>query len=176
MSADREQVENLLAKYQRYKELVETEASLSHRVAKMKLAQTVDEDLLKVHNEAKQQVQSLSDSMTFANPIVWMMYKYEAYQNEPQAIRTLQDFRIHCSKTGYICTKRFTFLNDWLLALAEPSLLDTTVYDGMMRLDEIYASPTFERLCVDPEFINQWSEYEFHRINGRPAKWENYAG
>lgn len=120
------------------------------------------------------ELQTISDDMTFANPVVWMQYKFEAYAGTSQAIVDLDDFRKHCSKPGYICTKRFEFVNEWLRR-SGADLRDESWLPGATQLDVAYSDDRIVALCIDEEFMRLWDSNEYHRMdNGRVAKWENY--
>src|SRR5579864_2288935 len=55
----------------------------------------------------KLDLKRISDEMSFANPLIWMMYKDLAYKGASNEISTFGAFKQHCSPEGYICTKRF---------------------------------------------------------------------
>jgi hypothetical protein len=118
-------------------------------------------------------LQAISDAMTFATPAIWITYKHLAYQGTSSALNTIRDLRQHCSKEGYICTKRFKFLNAHLnkksINLSDRSqFLDSIPLLGLRSADFIIM------LSEDQQFMTQWKTYEYHTIDGRVAKWENY--
>lgn len=117
-------------------------------------------------------LQRISDEMTFANPVVWMMYKYKAYQGTSQAITDMQDFRKHCSKPDYICTKRYLFLNEYL-SRRGIDLNDNSLYPDTLALPEVYGSKPLLTLLRDANFMAEWDRHEYHTVDGRVAKWEN---
>ena len=121
---------------------------------------------------AEQDLQRISDEMTFANPVVWIMYKYKAYLGTSQAIADMADFRKHCSKPGYICTKRYQFLNKHLQSQGM-SLDDVALYPDKTNLPEVYQLPTLLNLLHNENFMAEWNKYEFNLENDRVAKWEN---
>ena len=170
-----EQVDSLLATYAEYKQLLEIEAKLSMKRAKQKISGLIDSDLAAKHEQAKRDLQTLSDSMTFSNPFVWIMYKFEAYKDEAQPIRTMRDFRIHCSKEGDICTKRFTFVNEQLALGGQRTLTDADYYDDNSLLDTLLEERSLQELVHDPEFMKFWRVYEYNTVDGRTAKWEGYS-
>ncbi len=104
-----------------------------------------------------------------------MMYKFEAYQNEAQPIRTMHDFRVHCSKPGYICTKRFTFLNDQLESTGNSRLTDKGIYPDDMLLNEVFSNEQLGVLSGNADFSRLWNKYEFYKSGATAAKWENYS-
>jgi hypothetical protein len=172
---NQKQVDQLLTKYEEYKAMMKLEASSSLKVAKAKLTGAIDEKMLRDYKQLKARLQELSDKMTFANPIIWMMYKYEAYKDEAQPIRTMHDFRVHCSKQGYICTKRFNFLNEQLLQRGNKSLKDVDEYHDDMLLAKLFTQKSIIELTSNSEFMKLWEVYEYNRVAGQPAKWVNYS-
>lgn len=123
--------------------------------------------------KAKQQL--LWDSMFYANPIIWIMYKYQAYQGGNNEISTIYDLRKHCEPKDYICTKRFHFLNTYLISKQKTPLTNTTRYPDDMRLPLLYESNAITDLVNDKVFMKLWSEHEFYKREGKVAKWENYT-
>ena len=129
-------------------------------------------ELTKQIDRTASDLQRISDEMTFADPVVWMMYKYKAYQGTSQAITDMQDFRKHCSKPGYICTKRYLFLNGYLKGRGI-DLNDVTAFPDDLKLLEVYTNETLVSLPEDTEFMSEWNRHEYHEVDGRVAKWEN---
>ncbi len=118
-------------------------------------------------------MQTLSDAMTFDTPRIWIEYKYRAYADEPQPITTMHDLRLHCSKPGYICTARYTFLNDELTQAGEPPLSDRAAYPDSMDIGALLESPRLDALS--DETFAAWRQHEYHRdAEGRVAKWQSY--
>lgn len=129
----------------------------------------------KAESELSRRQQVLWDSMLYPNPIIWMMYKYQAYQGGQNEIATMDDFRKHCSPKGYICSSRYHFLRHKLKNLGY-DLDDSSAYPGSTSLPDIYMRPEFTKLTDDNAFLYEWAKYEFHKTSdGRVAKWENYA-
>lgn len=173
---DRKATDELLVMYQEYKDVDKQKESVAARLAKAKLLGEPAQALSQEYEELQARLQQISESMTYSSPVVWMTYKYEAYKDEAQPIRTMQDFRVHCSKPGYICTKRFDFLNAQLEKNRFPKLSDTTQYPDDLSLAEAIKSPSIAVLVQDQSFQKQWVKHEYYKDNGRVAKWENYLG
>lgn len=167
----RANVDQLLQNYQDYKKLQKQLAECATRLAKAKLRSENTHDFATEYQELTDQMVALSDSMTFASPVIWMVYKYEAYIDEAQPLITLRDFRLHCSKLGYICTKRYQFLNAALRARNLPPLSSETAYSGDERIINILDA--IDALGADERFMVAWREREYYRIDGKVAKWEN---
>jgi hypothetical protein len=125
--------------------------------------------------DLEERLQSISDEMTFASPIVWVMYKFQAYAGTSQAIVDMEDFRGHCQPDGYICTKRYLFVKNYLLKNMSLDLDDTSQYPDTLKLDQLYLREEFFALVTDKDFMSSWNTYEYHRVNGKVAKWENYS-
>lgn len=174
MDNNKQSVQKLLVLYEQYKKVSIEENQLSRQLSKAKLLHNTNPKLVMDYKLAKEKLQSISDSMTFENPIVWMMYKFEAYKNEAQPIQTMQNFRIHCSKDGYVCTKRFTFLNDELKGHDLTVLTDHEAYQDTDSLARAFESPDISRLLANELFMATWNKHEFYQENRQPRKWENY--
>ena len=118
-------VDRLLDMYDEYETLTAKIAAAERRLALAKLKNSDVEQIRIELDDLRRDQQRLSDGMTFDTPLVWVMYKFEAYKDEAQPIRTMHDFRLHCSKPGYICTKRFIFLNAHLCSNGQRPLTDS---------------------------------------------------
>ncbi len=102
-----------------------------------------------------------------------MLYKFRAYQNEPQPIADMNDFRVHCSVPGYICTKRFDFTNAELAARNRKNFTDEKAYPDEKSLVAAMLNDDVAALARDENFMKKWREREYFRDGGRVAKWEN---
>lgn len=132
---------------------------------------------VKINSEEKrlrEKLQDASDAMTFANPVIWMMYKHLAYQGTGSAILTLRDMRKHCSKPDYICSKRFQYLNAYLKKQKNKDLENTESFPDRLKMPEIYESDLIMGLTAEKEFMSGWEEREYYKAGGRIAKWENH--
>ena len=98
MNGARAAVDRLLDMYDEYKTLAAKITAAERRLALAKLKNSGVEQIRIELDELRHNQQQLSDDMTFDTPLIWVMYKFEAYQDEAQPIRTMHDFRLHCSK------------------------------------------------------------------------------
>jgi len=126
-----------------------------------KLTEAIDYKL----NLLKLDQQRISDEMIFANPVVWMMYKYEAYKNTNNEIKTVEDFVNHCSPVGYICTKRFKFVSKYLDIKNLFRLKD--------KLSKVYKSEALLKIVNNPNFMKSWKENEYLIKDNKISKWQN---
>lgn len=170
----RKVTDKLLVMYEEYKKIDKEKEAVASRLAKAKLLGEPIQGLSREYDELQVKLRQVSEKMTYPSPIVWMMYKYEAYADESQPIRTMQDFRIHCSKPGYICTKRFNFVNAQLDRRGLPNLNDAAHYPDNLLLLEVINSPAIVELVKNESFQKLWSSYEYYKEDERVAKWENY--
>jgi hypothetical protein len=168
------EVTKLLEAYGLYNALLAQQQEVSSKLAKQKLKGDVSPADQASFDQLTDQLQQVSDSMTFASPTVWMRYKNEAYKDEAQPIKTMHDFRMHCSKPGYICTKRFLFVNEQLTSRHLPLLTDRKAYSDEVSLSELLTKDIFAVLEQNEDFMGAWATYEYHKENDRVAKWENY--
>lgn len=172
-SQDRLEVDKLIALYAAYRSCSEEQARATRKLAKAKLKGEPTDDLEKDHQQLTQKLQSISDAMTFANPLIWALYKFEAYANESQPIRNMQDFRLHCSKPGYICTKRFMFVNYTLRNQGLPPLSSKSAYADKALLSRAFN--VLHTLSQNKSFIKTWETHEYYKRDGVVAKWEDFA-
>lgn len=108
--------------------------------------------------------QRVSDEMTFANPLIWMMYKHRAYKDTSQEIATLDDLRRHCAPADYVCGKRFRFFN-----LRHPGVLDA--FAPTTQLNDVYLHDSVLAASQDHSFMQEWQTHEYAIADNRIAKW-----
>ena len=166
-------VDRLLDMYDEYKTLTAKITAAERRLALAKLKNSDIEQIRIELDDLRHSQQQLSDTMTFDTPLVWVMYKFEAYKDEAQSIRTMHDFRLHCSKPGYICTKRFIFLNAYLCSNGQRPLADSKKYPDEMLLREIF--PLLSEIERDKNFLSNWRAHEYYQEDGAIKKWQNYT-
>lgn len=167
----RVQVDQLVAMYNDHKALRARQTESQRELAKAKLRGADTTQLQATYDDLAAQMQLISDTMTYASPSIWVLYKYEAYADETQSIRTLADFRQHCSKPGYICTKRFDFLNAALVQRGAVPLTDIMAFPDTMSLVDVL--PVVNTIENDDVFMRAWHNHEYYRDGDRVAKWEN---
>ena len=173
MNGARVAVDKLLDMYDDYKTLTVKIAAAERRLALAKLKNGDVEQVQTKLDGLRRDQQQLSDDMTFDTPLIWVMYKFEAYKDEAQPIRTMHDFRLHCSKPGYICTKRFRFLNAHLCSNGQRPLTDSEQYPDEMLLSEIF--PLLSEIEQDEVFLSSWRAHEYYQEDGAIKKWQNYT-
>ena len=111
----------------------------------------------------------VSDEMTFANPVVWIMYKDVAYKGTQQEIKDWAAFKDHCSPEDYICGKRFRFLEKYLKEKQGIELSNLFVDD--MPLADIYKDQRIINLADDLTLMKFWQDNEYLRVGGVVNKW-----
>lgn len=116
----------------------------------------------------------IGDEMTYADPIVWMMYKHQAYLRTDHKITIMRELRDHCNDHGGICAKRFNFLFVFIKTKYSKNITDPKEFPNDMRIEEFYESELMDLVVSDEDFMNQWRKYEFYKRNERVAKWEIY--
>ncbi len=145
-------VERLLLQYQEYQLLSEA------------IKNTPPSDM-RAMALLKQDRQQVSDEMTFANHVIWLMYKHRAYQGTAKALHTLGDLKVHCAPVDDICHKRWEFLKSTL-----PEV--DTIFSDAMLLEKFCQEPKVLDLLSNIEFLEKWKEQEFFRANGQIKKWQ----
>ena len=166
-------VDKLLRMYDEYKTLTVKITAAERYLALAKLKNSDIEQAQTELDVLRRDQQQLSDDMMFDTPLVWVMYKFEAYQDEAQPIRTMHDFRLHCSKPGYICTKRFIFLNAHLCSNGQHLLTDSEQYSDEMLLSEIF--PLLGEIEQDEAFLSNWRAHEYYQEDDVIKKWQDYT-
>jgi hypothetical protein len=126
-------------------------------------------------NSMARRLQSVSDEMLFDTPLVWVLYKYRAYAGTPQELSTIGVFREHCSKPGYICTKRWYFLKEQLRVHSGVDVEDYQVFPAEAGLLTIYHHPALIAFMNDPNSMLAWARHEYYVENGRVVKWGDVA-
>lgn len=173
MNGARAAADKLLDMYDDYKTLAAKITAAERRLALARLKNSDIEQAQTKLDVLRRDQQQLSDDMTFDTPLVWVMYKFEAYQDEAQPIQTMHDFRLHCSKPGYICTKRFIFLNAHLCSNGQRPLTDSKKYPDEMLLSEIF--PPLGEIEQDEVFLSNWRAHEYYQEHGAIKKWQDYT-
>lgn len=173
VNSARAAVDRLLDMYDDYKTLAAKITAAERRLALAKLKNSGVEQIQIELDDLRRDQQQLSDAMTFDTPLIWVMYKFEAYQDEAQPIQTMHDFRLHCSKPGYICTKRLIFLNAHLCSNGQSSLMDRKQYPDEMLLSEIFS--LLGEIEQDEVFMSSWRAHEYYQEDGAIKKWQNYT-
>ncbi len=116
----------------------------------------------------------IGDEMTYADPIVWMMYKHEAYKGGDHEITTLGDLKKHSIDHGGICAKRFGFLRKAVEVRYCKDILDSEQFPCTMSLMDFYDSDIVNEIVSDQAFIKEWEHYEYYKEGQQVAKWQNY--
>jgi len=166
-------VNELLMQYASYKELAKEIDEIKRQLAKQKL---LNKDLSKITKELnllEGKQSKVSDSMVFKTPIVWLMYKFLAYKDEPQPMNNLRALKDHCSNPNGICTKRFKYINRYLKSINEVELTDKTEYPDELTLDNLFDK--FLNFNLNRDLIADWQKHEFYEENGIIKKWKDVS-
>lgn len=120
--------------------------------------------------ELELELQKISDSMKFANPAVWMMYKATAYIGMANHNPTMQSFVDH-TRHEQICGKRIAYLNAYLRAKHYgDDLFSGTLLPLDMDTAEAAKSELALSLCEDEVLMSGWIANEY----GQKGKWLDY--
>jgi hypothetical protein len=117
----------------------------------------------------------IGDSMTYADPVVWMMYKHNAYLGGDHEITTVGAFRDHCNDHGGICAKRFDFLARALSAQHHLDINNVQSFPHEMPIEDLYTSEALNACIQDKDLMEQWRHHEYFKTSGAVAKWQNYT-
>lgn len=116
----------------------------------------------------------IGNEMTYADPVVWMMYKHYAYRGSDHDISTLGGMREHSAGHGGICAKRFDFLAATIKKKFGKNIRNSAEFADEMALADFYESELMDSVVLDEDFMRAWNEYEFYKKEGKVAKWQNY--
>lgn len=181
---------SLLEMYLRYKEIGSRVAGIERDISEGRNAQApaqsgwlmggsgmINHD---PHREQRQEIAELLReqnevglAMKFQNPLIWVMYKFEAYRNEERPIRTIHDLVTHDDdlrqkqKIPTLCDKRLNYINRWLTSRQGFDILG---FGKETPLDVLAADPRFTSMLLDQQFMDGWREYENHE----QGKWYGY--
>ena|SRR5258708_4542839 len=181
-------VKRLILQYQEYlaldtqiKSLKQEKISLAVKVAKEK-GEILSAILSKEHPQLEKidqrlklvqwDLERISDEMSFADPLIWMIYKDLAYKGHRNEIATLGDFKQHCSPKDYICTKRFKFMKKYLKEKYGCDLDDTSNFPSFLLLANFYMTPQILILLDDFDFMSKWKKHEYLIKDQKIAKWQ----
>lgn len=140
--------------------------------------QSALKDLLTQYQEYQratttEEKQRISNSMFFADPIVWMKYKFLAYQGTKSALNTWGDLIDHSLGHDGICGKRL----NWLVEKARfinVDILSESVLARKMLIDEVVKTDLILEISNSELLMKEWCQYEFYKDGGQNKKWANY--
>ena len=119
------------------------------------------------------EVTQVSSDMKFQNPLIWVMYKFQAYQGTPKAVTTVNDLLTHDDaqrkQQGIptICDRRLSYINRWLQAHHDS---DIQMFGLGMKLSSLCDDTHFTDMLLDDAFMSGWSYHE----NNEKGKWYGY--
>lgn len=105
---------------------------------------------------------SIGDSIRFETPLIWLVYKFLAYQGTAQEIKTIADLRAHCSHPGDLCMKRYEFVKHILNSISEQN-----------SISFLWENTDITSMLCSKKFVDAWRRYEFYEIDGVICKWQN---
>lgn len=117
----------------------------------------------------------IGDEMTYADPIIWVMYKKQAYAGSHHEINTLGDLKKHSIDHGSICAKRMRFLALFIKGNYKKDILDSSEFSDDIILEDFYDNNLLNDIVSDKKFIKTWESHEYFKDQGRVTKWENYS-
>jgi hypothetical protein len=113
----------------------------------------------------KELLEHLSDIMRFDTPLVWLAYKFFAYQDTNHAIMTIADLRMHCSDPDDICAKRFRFVKEMIDTISDKELVSFA-----------WENADTASALRSKDLVDAWRTCEFFETNGHICKWQNDRG
>lgn len=123
---------------------------------------------------SKAEKNKISNEMFFVDPIVWILYKYEAYQGSDHAISTWGDLVEHSIGHDGICGRRLK----WLSAQCKKEGVDihneATIPTNLL-LAKVTELSVILNICKNEQAMNEWEKYEYETIDGEVKKWQSYS-
>jgi hypothetical protein len=117
--------------------------------------------------------QRISDEMRFADPIVWILYKYHAYQGTHHALSTWGELIAHSRGHDGICGKRLRWLERKVASYGVEIMKEESI-PLRSSLLEVAALPMIEQIASDNECMTEWRQYEYEEYDGNVAKWHSF--
>lgn len=174
------EVERLIEMLDKYIEVSKSQPSIVFGMDRGAQA----EARLKFFRDKSQNLQEIGDAMTFANPLVWLLYKRRAYVREDRRevnggieIDTLNALIDHCSSDG-ICAKRFHFINRKWSEKYGKVLLEYILeqgHSGDMDLEALSTLQEYIELSQKVVETAEWGIFEYFKEDGVVKKWGNYS-
>lgn len=166
------EVASLLASYQEYKALSEQiESGVLEKPQFSLFGKPGVMQNLNPIAEARKRLEKIGDSMKFQNPLIWLLYKFEAYKNEPgKEIKTITELVVHCEVDG-ICHRRIDAINTYLSRSHGCNLTTSAFLDQSLSLRDLAQDSRYLAMCLDLSFQRKWSKHE----NDPAGKWRNYG-
>jgi hypothetical protein len=136
---------------------------------------------------AEKQIKEIGDRMRFQNPIIWLLYKRNAYKNNEskplrkkvngdKEINNWGDLLDHCSDAvDGTCAKRFDFIQKYYQQKTGKTL--RMQFDLGQDLENLEIVKVFEGFSKDPVFMVDWYKHENNTIeneDGDVRKWGIY--
>jgi hypothetical protein len=170
----RREVDSLLVAYKQYKTLsaqIDAGVPPTEKLKFSLLGNLGEMQNLDPLAETKKRLEEIGNGMKFQNPLIWLTYKYEAYEGEKNPLTTVSDLIKHCHVDG-ICHKRFDAINSYLRHKYNGGDITNAAFiDPDTSLLDLSQDRRFIALCFDLPFQTKWSRHE----NDTSGKWKQYA-
>jgi len=118
--------------------------------------------------------QRIGASMFFVDPIVWILYKHEAYKNSDHPLLTWGDLIHHSFGHDGICGKRLYYIASWCAREKGISIFDETVLRRAADLAVVATHLLFLEISADESFMETWHQHEYEKTAGVVTKWKSY--
>ncbi len=115
---------------------------------------------------------AISDGMFFADPVIWILYKYHAYKGSGHDLATWSDLITHSSPKGDICGKRLTFLRSAVKATSHVDIFSPNIIPRNTSLLDVARSPYITSIIDTSLWAKQWTYHEHYQENGIVSKWQ----
>jgi hypothetical protein len=127
------------------------------------------------HATDEDEKKRIGDKMFFPNPVVWILYKYRAYQGTNHSLNTWEDLITHSMSHDGICKKRLQFLTHAIRACTGIDLLNPEELSRSMPLNAVATHNALDAILKSPSYSEQWNFHEYYCEDGKVAKWKVYT-
>lgn len=174
------EVDALLTAYEKYKSLVAQLASDINPADTPKFSFGSNQGKMQNFDpkrEIRKELEKVGEAMKFQNPLIWLTYKYFAYEHEvgeegeSKFIKNVGKLVWHCATKGDICHRRFDAINLYLRRKHNgKDMRSASFVNPDTTLDVVGQDQRFIDMCLDQEFMSMWSNHE----NSQLGKWREY--
>lgn len=118
---------------------------------------------------------AIADQMFFDDPVVWILYKKQAYQDSMHPLTSWGDLVDHSTAHDGICGRRLRFLQIAVLKLFNKDILSPHIVPRTMPLQEVVSLPYIEGAIENDTWSTAWSAHEYYKEGDVIAKWKRFT-
>jgi hypothetical protein len=124
--------------------------------------------------ETPEERQRISDSMFFDDPIVWILYKEQAYRGTDHALVNWGDLIGHSRGEDGICARRLKFLQAAISTHAGADVYEAATLPPGTLLTDVARHSYLQTVCEVESVLAEWRLHEYYTTPSGVAKWSRY--